>query len=303
MAIFGYLRVPSDRRTLASQLQALQAAGCKRIFQERSVGARADRPQLTRLLAILDKGDVVIVCRLDEIGRSTRELLRILEILSSRGVAFRSLHEHWADTKAPSGQLMAAVLGGLVEFERQLVRTRTGDGRRRALARGARTGRPPALNHEKCQEVLDALRTGTATQADLARRFNVSQSTVSRLADKMLLPEAKAGTVDATTERVARAFRRRLRGRYDVRESILFGSRARHAHRPDSDADIAVVLRGPCGDRTAAALDMAALAFDVLLETGVLVEALPLWEDEFKHPERFSNPGLIRNIQREGIKL
>jgi predicted nucleotidyltransferase len=109
--------------------------------------------------------------------------------------------------------------------------------------------------------------------------------------------------LDAETERAARAFMRRLEGRYPVREGILFGSRARHTHGPDSDADIAVVLKGQHGDRTAAALDMAGIAFDVLLETGVLVEALPLWEDELKHPEQFRNPALIHSIRREGMRL
>jgi predicted nucleotidyltransferase len=102
---------------------------------------------------------------------------------------------------------------------------------------------------------------------------------------KMVRPMKPA--LDAETEHAARAFMQRVEGRYPVREGILFGSRARHAHGRDSDADIAVVLKGPHGDRTAAALDMAGIAFDVLLETGVLVEALPLWEDELKHPNRF----------------
>ncbi len=109
--------------------------------------------------------------------------------------------------------------------------------------------------------------------------------------------------LDAETEHAARAFMQRLEGRYPVREGILFGSRARHTHSPDSDADIAVVLKGQHGDRTAAALDMAGIAFDVLLETGVLVEAIPLWEDELKHPEQFSNPALIHSIRREGMRL
>jgi predicted nucleotidyltransferase len=109
--------------------------------------------------------------------------------------------------------------------------------------------------------------------------------------------------IDADTAYAARAFMQRIEDRYPVREAILFGSRARHGHRADSDADIAVVLKGPPGNRTAAALDMAGVAFDVLLETGVLVEALPLWEEEMEHPGRFSNPGLIQNIRREGVRL
>ncbi|RKP47636.1 nucleotidyltransferase family protein [Trinickia fusca] len=95
----------------------------------------------------------------------------------------------------------------------------------------------------------------------------------------------------------------RIGGRYAVSQAILFGSRARHTHRPDSDADIAVVIRGEHGARTSIALDLAGIAFDVLLDTGVLVEALPIWENELEHPEHFSNPALIENIRREGIRL
>jgi predicted nucleotidyltransferase len=109
--------------------------------------------------------------------------------------------------------------------------------------------------------------------------------------------------IDADTVHATRAFMRRVEGRYPVREAILYGSRARRTHRADSDADVAVILKGPPGHRKAAALDMADIAFDVLLETGVLIEALPLWEEELEHPERFSNPGLIQNIRREGISM
>jgi len=115
--------------------------------------------------------------------------------------------------------------------------------------------------------------------------------------------QAAKQQLDQDTGRAARAFMRRLEGRYAVRQAFLFGSRARGAHSPDSDADIAVVLNGARGDRTAAALDMAGIAFDVLLETGVLVEALPLWEEEMRSPELFSNPGLIQSIAREGVRL
>jgi uncharacterized protein len=88
-----------------------------------------------------------------------------------------------------------------------------------------------------------------------------------------------------------------------VIEGILFGSRARGTHSAESDADIAVVLKGTKGNRYAVSSDMAGIAFDVMLETGVLVEALPLWADEYKRPETFSNPALIRNIQRDGLRL
>lgn len=113
----------------------------------------------------------------------------------------------------------------------------------------------------------------------------------------------QAVTVDSDTRQAARAFLDRISMRYAISEAILFGSRARRTHRPDSDADIAIVIRGPHGKRSTAAIDMAGVAFDVLLETGILVEALPLWEDEIIHPEHFNNPDLIENIRREGIRL
>ena len=103
--------------------------------------------------------------------------------------------------------------------------------------------------------------------------------------------------------RAVHAFLRRLEGRYPIAEGILFGSRARRTHHAGSDADLAVVLNGAHGNRTAVALDMAGIAFEVLLDTGVLVEALPLWADELGSPESFGNPALIHNIQREGLRL
>jgi predicted nucleotidyltransferase len=102
---------------------------------------------------------------------------------------------------------------------------------------------------------------------------------------------------------VAQAFLCKLRGRYNVDRAILFGSRARGDHRPDSDLDLAVVLRGERDDFIDVKLDMAGMAFDVLLETGVLVQALPVWTDDLAHPERSINPALMRMIAAEGIAI
>ena len=102
---------------------------------------------------------------------------------------------------------------------------------------------------------------------------------------------------------VARAFLRRLPASYEVAQAILFGSRARGEHRPDSDLDLAVVLRGRRGDFIDTKIDMAGFAFDVLMETGVLVQPFPMWDDDLVHPERFVNPALIQNIAAEGIRL
>lgn len=109
--------------------------------------------------------------------------------------------------------------------------------------------------------------------------------------------------MNSETERTARRFLERVRERYDVTSAVLYGSRAREDWGQDSDADLAVLLKGPPGDRADAAVVMAGLAFEVMLETGVLVDPLPLWDEEWDHPERFGNPALIANIRRDGVRL
>lgn len=98
-------------------------------------------------------------------------------------------------------------------------------------------------------------------------------------------------------------FLRRVSARYSVKSAILFGSRARGTHRPDSDVDLSVVLRGTPGKFVETSLGMADIAFEVLLETGIYIQPLPIWEDEWAHPEKHSNPRLLENIQREGIPV
>lgn len=182
MAVFGYARVSTDGQTLDAQRATLKAAGADRIFQEKASGARSDRKELARALKALEAGDVLLVTRLDRLARSTRDLLNVLASISERGAGFRSLADQWADTTTPHGRLMLTILGGLAEFERELIRSRTSEGRIRAKARGVHMGRPTKLTRHQCEEALEALASGKATQADLARRFNVSQATISRLA-------------------------------------------------------------------------------------------------------------------------
>ena len=110
-------------------------------------------------------------------------------------------------------------------------------------------------------------------------------------------------TVDTDTAIAARAIVERVAALYPVSGAILFGSRARGGYRPDSDADIAVLLRGRRGKFVDTKLAMADIAYDVLLETGVHIQPLPIWEDDWEHPESYSNPGLLQNISRDGIRL
>jgi DNA invertase Pin-like site-specific DNA recombinase len=181
MAIYGYARVSTGGQSLASQGAQLRAAGCTKIYAEKVSGAWVDRPELAKLLKRLDRGDVLIVTRLDRLARSTRDLLNILDVVGKAGAGFKSLGDAWSDTTTPHGRLMLTVLGGLAEFERELIIARTGEGRIRAKARGVKFGRPTALTPHQRREAIQRLANGEA-QADVARSFNVSQATISRLA-------------------------------------------------------------------------------------------------------------------------
>ena len=301
MTVFGYARVSTDGQTLASQLAALEAAGAERVFQEK-ISVRTDRPELTKLLAAIGKGDLLIVVRLDRLARSTADLLKVIATLSERGVAFKSIHDRWTDTTTPDGRLMLTVLRGLAEFERELIVSRTTEGRARAKAEGRPIGRKPKLTPQQQAQDLADLKAGRVSQADLARRHKVAESTISRMVAKAAagLP-ARPRKPDPETLRAAKAFLDRLRGQYV--EALLYGSRARGDHKSDSDADIAVVLKGRRGSRSKAVLDLSDAAHDALLETGIYIQPFPIWESELKRPERASNPTLIENIKREGIRL
>jgi len=151
------------------------------VFKEKVSGVKTDRAELAKVIRRLEPGDVLVVTRLDRLARSTRDLLNVLAAIGEREAGFRSLKDTWADTTTAHGRLMLTVLGGLAECERELIRSRTGDGRKRAKDRGVKFGRPSALTAHQRQEALQRLANGDA-QADVARTFNVSQATISRLA-------------------------------------------------------------------------------------------------------------------------
>ena len=180
MSAYGYARVSTDGQSLAAQLAELKAAKCEKIFQEKISGARSDRKQLARLMAILEKGDVLVVTRLDRLARSTRDLLNLLATIADKGAGFKSLRDAWAGTTTAHGRLMLTILGGLAEFERELIRTRTGEGRARAQARGVVLGRKPKLTSHQKREAI-ARREAGEVLTDIARSYNVSHSTISRL--------------------------------------------------------------------------------------------------------------------------
>ncbi len=178
--IIGYARVSTDGQTLDAQHASLRAAGAEEVYAEKISGARSDRKQLQRAIDALGAGDVLLVTRLDRLARSTRDLLNVLDTISKVGAGFRSIADAWADTTTPHGRLMLTVLGGLAEFERELIKARTDEGRKRAQARGIRFGRKLKLTPHQIQEALARREAGEAL-VEIGRSYNVSHSTISRL--------------------------------------------------------------------------------------------------------------------------
>jgi DNA invertase Pin-like site-specific DNA recombinase len=180
MPLYGYARVSTRNQDLATQDAELMAAGCAKVFKEKVSGAKTDRPELGKVIRRLEPDDVLVVTRLDRLARSTRDLLNILGAIAERGAGFKSLKDAWCDTTTPHGRLMVVVIGGLAEFERELIRARTGEGRKRAKARGVRFGRPRKMTPHQRQEAMQRLAAGE-TQADVARTYNVDATTIGRL--------------------------------------------------------------------------------------------------------------------------
>ena len=176
----GYARVSTDGQSVETQVRQLTKAGCKKVLRETASGAKSDRNQLRKALDQLEAGDVLMVTRLDRLARSTRDLLNTLAAVTDKKAGFRSLGDTWADTTSAHGRLMLTILGGLAEFERDLIRVRTGEGRARAKARGVKMGRPPKLTSHQAREALRRRDAGEATR-EIARSYNVHHSTISRL--------------------------------------------------------------------------------------------------------------------------
>jgi DNA invertase Pin-like site-specific DNA recombinase len=176
----GYARVSTDGQTLDAQQASLTAAGAEKTFSEKVSGAVTDRKALARAIAALGPGDVLLVTRLDRLARSTRDLLNLLDAVGKAGAGFKSLADTWADTTTPHGRLMLTVLGGLAEFERELIKATTEEGRNRAKARGVRFARKLKLTLHQRQEAI-ARREAGEPRAEIGRSYNVSHSTISRL--------------------------------------------------------------------------------------------------------------------------
>ena len=177
----GYARVSKgDEQTNALQVRALKGAGCRRLFEEAASGGRWDRPELHRLLDQLREGDVVVVWKLDRLSRSLKDVLHIMERIAKAGAGFRSITEN-IDTTTPAGRMMMQMVGAFAEFERAMIRERTSAGLAAARAEGRVGGRRKKLDAGKRKEIADSVISGRKSGAEMARLYNISAPTVSRI--------------------------------------------------------------------------------------------------------------------------
>jgi DNA invertase Pin-like site-specific DNA recombinase len=176
----GYARVSSKTQDHEAQVEQLKVAGCQRIVAEKASGKSiTGRPQFERLLKALQPGDTVVVVKLDRLARSSRDLYNILHELAEKDCGFVSLGEAWCDTTTDVGRLLIAVMSGVSEFERSLIRKRCDEGIKRAQAKGTQFGRKPKLDAGQRRKIAERYAAGE-TMAELAREYDVSEPTIWR---------------------------------------------------------------------------------------------------------------------------
>jgi DNA invertase Pin-like site-specific DNA recombinase len=178
--LIGYARVSTADQTLALQRDALTTAGCERLFTDTASGAKAERVGLAEAIGYAREGDVLVVWRLDRLGRSLKHLIETITALAERKVGFKSITEN-IDTTTPAGRMMMQMVGAFAEFERAMIRERTSAGLAAARAEGRIGGRRKKLDAVKRREIAESVITGRKSGAEMARLYNVSQPTVSRI--------------------------------------------------------------------------------------------------------------------------
>ncbi|WP_368039457.1 recombinase family protein [Tardiphaga sp. vice154] len=176
----GYARCSTDSQDLRPQVEKLRADGCDKVFSEKMSGARTDRRELAKAVAALEPGFTLEVTALDRLARSSRDLLNIVHAVTERGANFRSLRESWADTTTPHGKLILTVLGGIAEFERELIRSRTSEGRARAAIRGVKFGPKFKLTPAQRKYVAAERAKGEGVR-QIAKVMGVSPATIGRI--------------------------------------------------------------------------------------------------------------------------
>jgi DNA invertase Pin-like site-specific DNA recombinase len=178
--IYGYARVSTEAQDLTGSTAQLKAAGCQKIYREKMTGTTADRPQLKKLMRVLTAGDVVITPAVDRLSRDATDLLVIARDMERAGAGLRSIAEPVVDTTSEFAELVLAMLGVAAKLERRRIAERTARGRADAKAKGVRFGRKPKLTAHQQREARKRIDAGE-TQRSVARSYNVSQATISRL--------------------------------------------------------------------------------------------------------------------------
>ena len=179
--LIGYARVSKgDDQSDALQMRALGEAGCERVFTEAASGGRWDRPELLRLLEHLRPGDEVVVWKLDRLSRSMKDVIHLMERIGKAGAGFRSLTEA-IETTSPAGRMLLHMVGAFAEFERAMIQQRTNAGLAAARAEGRIGGRRKSLDAAKRREIAESVLSGRKTGAEMARLYDISQPTVSRI--------------------------------------------------------------------------------------------------------------------------
>lgn len=180
----GYARVSTEEQNLALQRQALKAAGCERIYEDKGIsGAAIDRPALKRALRAAKRDDVLVVWKLDRLGRGLRHLVNLAHELTAKGVGFKVLEGHGAeiDTTTANGRLIFGIFAALAEFERELISERTKAGMAAAKRAGKHIGRPRKLTDKQVAEARALVEAGKETRAAIAARYGIDVATLRRL--------------------------------------------------------------------------------------------------------------------------
>jgi DNA invertase Pin-like site-specific DNA recombinase len=175
----GYARVSTSDQTLALQKDALKQAGCDRIFTDTASGAKAERIGLDEAISHLREGDILVVWKLDRLGRSLKHLIETITSLESRKIGFKSITEA-IDTTTSGGKLIFHIFGALAEFERDIIRERTQAGLTAARARGRNGGRPKALTPRKQEQLQTLYNDKNRSIAEICRTLNISRATLYR---------------------------------------------------------------------------------------------------------------------------
>src|SRR5512147_597922 len=179
MMFVGYARVSTQDQTLDLQKDALEKIGCTRIFTDTASGAKAERVGLEEALGYVREGDILVVWRLDRLGRSLKHLIETITKLANRGIGFKSITEA-IDTTTSGGKLIFHIFGALAEFERDIIQERTQAGLNAARARGRNGGRPKALTPKKTQQLQTLYNDKTNTIDEICRTLNISRATLYR---------------------------------------------------------------------------------------------------------------------------